>query len=531
MKTKIVLAWVVVGVCLLLQTHRSTADDINAGGSQTSSSNNTRNYQSTITAPEASETAVPSADSHENTDETDSSSTETTENDQNADNITGMSNSLADYVLDLLTHSNSSSDQTEEAATAGGNATQASEASSATSGNGGLSSGSAESSTGREGSGAQATSATPDTDKNKGAGTRGHDQWSDNEMMATPKPSVTTTPQRTVTVDCNKEVDLGDYCGFTGPAKNYFNSRTDVEGLRAPFIDMGIVHSLVRDCRRGEWCLDNKLDVFRGMQDRFYEGPMCDDSMWKCIFDVILLRENCLDDGEFLLVVDSMDLLCNLPNKDNPFQTLTPGAEKDETRCFAYVLAALHVTYADLLANNSFSAQEKEVSCQGYGFRMTETYLCADNNCKGQYEARRAMEGFERWSWFMVNENTRMKNCRSLANDTCGPLRGNESTLTKTWFGMTTFAPFWTMTTTNGNGSAEDQSGSGSKFSLFGEDDKSLMVALTVGTAVGLLFIMLGLLFWRRSRRRSAYYYRSLADSYTEKGPSDEARLLGRSMD
>ena len=41
------------------------------------------------------------------------------------------------------------------------------------------------------------------------------------------------------------------------------------------------------------------------------------------------------------------------------------------------------------------------------------------------------------------------------------------------------------------------------------EEDESLMVALSVATAVGLLFMVLGLVFWRRNRRRNLYYYRT----------------------
>lgn len=551
MNTKLVFV-LVLGLGLL-QAHSSTADDaITAEGQAPSSATNTQdtkkdttnNAKETEAAHDASETGTPSTHSHVSTDNDDTQTTPTAPNDQNPENITGMSDSLVDYVLDLLKHSNKSSttpggknatqpeaSETGPAATQGGSK-DSNMSPTETGGGGREAEGTGSSSAaGQGGSDAEAVNSTaappknktPDTDtKEKGGDKSGHDQWSDNEDFTTPKPSIHNTTTKRIKVDCNKEVDLQDYCGFTLPAWEYFHNRTDVEGLRAPFIDMDIVYDLMA-CPRGEWCLDNKLNVFKAMQVHFYAGPMCDDSMWKCIFDVILLRGNCRNDGEFLFVVDGMDLLCNLPS-DNAFTPQNPSATKDQSRCFAHVLAALHVTYADFLANNGLTPPEKDASCEGHGFRMSETFLCADNNCKGQFEARRAMEGFERWSWFMSNLDNRVKNCEALASDTCGHLQG-AAPRPSSWFDMTTFTPFW-MTTT------EVQSGGGAGHTgVFGEEDKSLMIALTVGTAVGLLFIMLGLLFWRRSRSRSAYYYRSLSDSLSEKGPSDEAHLLGRSTD
>ena len=44
------------------------------------------------------------------------------------------------------------------------------------------------------------------------------------------------------------------------------------------------------------------------------------------------------------------------------------------------------------------------------------------------------------------------------------------------------------------------------------DEDESMMVALSVATAVGLLCMVLGLVFWKRNRRRNLYHYR--ADGY-----------------
>ena len=94
--------------------------------------------------------------------------------------------------------------------------------------------------------------------------------------------------------NCDVPVDLNNYCIIGDLVLAYFKDDMTSNGLRDPIFDMDTVRRLM-SCPLGEWCLGNEIDVFKNMQKRFYDGPLCKESMWECFFDIMVQREECKD--------------------------------------------------------------------------------------------------------------------------------------------------------------------------------------------------------------------------------------------
>nr|KAG5707806.1 hypothetical protein BaRGS_015966 [Batillaria attramentaria] len=299
--------------------------------------------------------------------------------------------------------------------------------------------------------------------------------------------------------NCNVEVDLDNYCIFDELVEEYFDYDLTASGLADTIFDMDIVDRLKAQCARGEWCLGDELPVLMERATGFYRGPFMDEDMWGCLIDVLEKRADC-EDRNYMFVVDAADLLYNLFPDGEP-------DEANEKQCFAHALAALHVTYADFLARNMTQPDEMTTLCDGEGYRMSKTYLCADDACESYFEPREAMEKFSRWQWFMDNVNDIIQNC-NLDNE-CGWL--GQAATERTWFGMSTTTTSWPNyeSTRVWYGDWDDDQGKhGSYNGQPAESDENMMIALMVATAVGVFFMVLGVLFWRRNRRRNVYHYR-----------------------
>ena len=73
----------------------------------------------------------------------------------------------------------------------------------------------------------------------------------------------------------------------------YFNYDLHLSSLMEPLFNMRIVQRLIVECKPGEWCLNDELDVLKNMQDDFYYGKLCEDEIWECFFNVLLRRKVC----------------------------------------------------------------------------------------------------------------------------------------------------------------------------------------------------------------------------------------------
>lgn len=322
------------------------------------------------------------------------------------------------------------------------------------------------------------------------------DWFEEDELTSTAEPF-----SRNGQANCNVEVDLTYYCIFDDLVEEYFEYDLTTKGFAGAIFDMSIINRLKRECKRGEWCLGDMLPMLTERAAGFYRGPFMDEDMWGCVLDVLEQRAGC-NDKHYTFVVDAADFLYNLFPDGEP-------ESRNEKNCFGHALAALHVTYADFLSQN-MSDDKNTMSnlCDGDGYRMTKTYLCADSACESFFEPRETMEKFDHWQWFMENVNDVIQNCN--LDEQCGKLGQGEgqSKTPDSWFGMSTTdwpessTEFWYEWKSQEDGSHHAFSAPTS------ESDENMMVALMVASAVGVLFMVIGLIFWRRNRRRSNFYYR-----------------------
>ena len=121
--------------------------------------------------------------------------------------------------------------------------------------------------------------------------------FSSQNFPSRPSTSSSTTNEpfsKNGKANCDVAVDLNNYCIIGDLVLAYFHEDLTSNGLREPLFDMDIVRRLM-SCPRGEWCLGNELDVLENRQKRFYDGPLCHESMWECIFDIMVQREDCSD--------------------------------------------------------------------------------------------------------------------------------------------------------------------------------------------------------------------------------------------
>ncbi|XP_070212129.1 uncharacterized protein [Littorina saxatilis] len=518
MRTKVLLLCVgvvVVSVVSASPTAARVTETNDQANTETPTNNNTISSHNNVTnasnntANNPTESNVTQANADDsNSATTGSSGTEGQEDDKLPE---GMSESLADFVMDMLKGQFSN----------GTKKTQVPPAPSATNANNTLATKSnATSGESADGISVRNGTDTGGTEKTATEGGEAEnktphsstDQWGDDDWSSTENFASTTKEpfSKGGKANCNVEADLNNYCIVDDLVNVYFRGDLTAKGLRSPIFDMDIVERL-KSCPRGEWCLDNELDVFRDMMQRFAQGPLCEESMWECILNVMTQRGQC-PDKEFMFVVDSADLMCEL--------FADPPSEENEKRCFAHALAALHVTYADFLASDMSDVKpETDAPCDGYGYRMTKTYLCASTSCDALFDSRIAMEKFGRWEWFMNHVESRVVKCGLSDQDTCGALKDKPTTTDRTWFGMTSDYDWSGFTSTTPSTSTyyfsndypqahAGKNGSPGLQNSTKDEDESLMMALSVASAVGLLFMVLGLVFWRRNRRRNLMYHR-----------------------
>ncbi|CAH1790349.1 unnamed protein product [Owenia fusiformis] len=236
-----------------------------------------------------------------------------------------------------------------------------------------------------------------------------------NPLFQVPKVDDQDTLEHTDNISC-KDVPIvvAETCDIPDVIVEKYNKDITIEDVKDYIFHPSKVEALIKDCRPGEWCMEEGIPLTQMNVDAIY--GLC--PLRQCLHEI---NEMCMTE-ERLLIRQSLALLCEL----HAIETVSINTSNCCDKCLVNVIVALHVQMADLTRQGR-EGVEQDV-CTESDFYFLDTLclrqpcsktmarlMCLQQECPGFQDQ---FKTFPKWGGFFKDIDN-ISNVCSVGNATC----------------------------------------------------------------------------------------------------------------